>query len=172
MNTRLQRFLHAENITQAQFADKIGVARASVSHILAGRNKPGFDFIEHMSQAYPALSLDWLINGRGRMYKEIGAENPITPPLPPDNGNQDKQATLTEPATHETGSLFDTEDISSDAEPVFSNLAAYSGLSDSIRGAIRKSAAAQANARGKSTGSLRVSKVIVLFSDGSYQELK
>ena len=45
MNIRLQQFLSAENLSQAQFADIIGVARASVSHIIAGRNKPGFDFI-------------------------------------------------------------------------------------------------------------------------------
>ena len=44
MNQRLEQFLAAENITQAAFADKIKVARASVSHILSGRNKPGYDF--------------------------------------------------------------------------------------------------------------------------------
>ncbi len=69
MNKRLQQFLAAENISQAQFADSIGVARASVSHILAGRNKPGFDFMERMSKRYPALSLEWLITGKGKMYK-------------------------------------------------------------------------------------------------------
>lgn len=69
MNKRLQQFLSAENISQAQFADTIGVARASVSHILAGRNKPGFDFIERMSRRYPALNLEWLITGKGKMYK-------------------------------------------------------------------------------------------------------
>ena len=69
MNTRLQQFLGAENISQSQFADSIGVARASVSHILAGRNRPGFDFIESMAKRYPALNLEWLITGKGKMYK-------------------------------------------------------------------------------------------------------
>lgn len=69
MNTRLQQFLSAENISQAQFADTIGVARASVSHILAGRNRPGFDFIERMARRYPSLNLEWLITGKGKMYK-------------------------------------------------------------------------------------------------------
>ena len=45
MNTRLKQFIAAENITQAQFADTINVVRASVSHILAGRNKPSYEFI-------------------------------------------------------------------------------------------------------------------------------
>ena len=69
MNSRLQQFLNAENLTQAQFADSIEVARASISHILAGRNKPGFDFIENLAKHYPALNIEWFITGKGRMYK-------------------------------------------------------------------------------------------------------
>ncbi len=68
MNRRLEQFLRAENISQSQFADSIGVARASVSHILSGRNKPGFDFLLNTAKAYPALNLEWLITGKGRMY--------------------------------------------------------------------------------------------------------
>ena len=70
MNNRLMQFLEAENISQSQFAESIGVARASISHILAGRNKPGFDFIERMARRYPSLNLEWLITGKGRMYSE------------------------------------------------------------------------------------------------------
>lgn len=68
MNERILSFLEAENISQAQFADSIGVARASVSHIISGRNKPGFDFIERTARRYPLLSLEWLITGKGPMY--------------------------------------------------------------------------------------------------------
>lgn len=81
MNTRLQHFLTAENISQAQLADTIHVARASVSHILAGRNKPGFDFIESLGRHYPGLNLEWLITGRGKMYK-AAAPAPEPAPLP------------------------------------------------------------------------------------------
>ena len=74
MNSRLLKFLEAENITQSQFADSIGVARASISHILSGRNKPGFDFIERMARRYPTLNLEWLITGKGRMYVDSEPE--------------------------------------------------------------------------------------------------
>ncbi len=70
MNSRLVRFLEAENISQSQFADSIGVARASISHIIAGRNKPGFDFLEKMASCYPSLNIEWLITGKGRMYHD------------------------------------------------------------------------------------------------------
>ena len=69
MNGRLQQFLDVENITQSQLADSLGVARAGISHILSGRNKPGFDFIESLATKFPILSLEWLITGKGRMYK-------------------------------------------------------------------------------------------------------
>jgi transcriptional regulator with XRE-family HTH domain len=74
MNERLLQFLRAENITQSQFADNIGVARASISHIVSGRNKPGFDFLENTARHYPALNIGWLITGKGRMYSSQSTE--------------------------------------------------------------------------------------------------
>ena len=84
MNHRLQQFLAAENISQAQFADSIDVARASVSHVLAGRNKPGYDFIRSISEHYPKLNLEWLISGKGKMYKQDGPaiSQPSSSPSP------------------------------------------------------------------------------------------
>ena len=73
MDKRLQQFLDAENISQAQLADALGVARAGISHILSGRNKPGFDFLEAMALHYPQISMDWLLTGKGRMYKDAGS---------------------------------------------------------------------------------------------------
>lgn len=69
MDSRLQQFLSAENMTQSEFADRIGIARASVSHILAGRNKPSIEMIQKLSESFPSLNLDWFINGNGKMYK-------------------------------------------------------------------------------------------------------
>ena len=70
MNKRLLQFLQAENISQSQFADTLGVARGGVSHILSGRNRPGYDFLESLLLHYPALNIDWVITGKGKMYKE------------------------------------------------------------------------------------------------------
>ena len=86
MNQRLQQFLDAENISPSVFADNMEITRASVSHLLSGRNRPGFDFLERMASRYPDLSLEWLITGRGRMYKEPeekapeASQMPILPP--------------------------------------------------------------------------------------------
>jgi len=67
MNNRIIQFLTENNLTSTRFADIIGVQRSSVSHILSGRNKPSFDFIEKMLIAYPDLNAQWLITGIGSM---------------------------------------------------------------------------------------------------------
>jgi len=79
MRTRLQQFLQAENMSPSRFADQIGIQRSGVSHILSGRNKPGFDFIEKMLLAYPSLNAEWLITGKGKMYKEAKAASLFSP---------------------------------------------------------------------------------------------
>lgn len=93
MKDRLRRLIEAENITQAQFADRIGMTRASISHILAGRNNPGYDFFANVAKYYPNVSIEWLFNGEGRMYK-----NAETADMPKET-----------PVAGKPGELFPTE---------------------------------------------------------------
>ena len=71
MNDRLDKLLLAEQLTPAKFADIIGVQRSSISHIISGRNKPSFDFIAKVLQRFPRVNPDWLILGKGEMYKQM-----------------------------------------------------------------------------------------------------
>ena len=77
MNRRLLQFLQAENITQTQLADTLSVARGSVSNILSGRNKPGYDFLESLILHYPHLNLEWLVSGKGKMYHDPDSGMPV-----------------------------------------------------------------------------------------------
>lgn len=70
MHERLRQLLAAENLTQAQLASLLNVGRANISHILADRNKPGYDFIAAVLECFPNISPDWLILGKGKMYRE------------------------------------------------------------------------------------------------------
>ena len=70
MEDKIKEILIKENISSSQLADKIGVQRSSISHVLSGRNKPGFDFIQKILVAFPEISGDWLITGSGEMYKQ------------------------------------------------------------------------------------------------------
>ena len=70
MEQRLQLFLQMEQLSQSQFADKMGIQRSGVTHLLSGRNKPSFEFITRMLQAFPSLNAEWLILGKGKPYKD------------------------------------------------------------------------------------------------------
>ncbi|MEI7594186.1 MAG: helix-turn-helix transcriptional regulator [Bacteroidota bacterium] len=71
MESRIRLILKVKNITAAVFADKIGVQRSAVSHILSGRNNPSLDFMQRILKTYPDISSDWLINGKGEMNKDV-----------------------------------------------------------------------------------------------------
>ena len=70
MNRRLQQFLELEQLKPAQFADIMGIQRSNVSHILSGRNKPGFDFIQRFLLKFPSVNPDWLLLGKGKPLRE------------------------------------------------------------------------------------------------------
>ena len=71
MKSRLTQFLQLEQLSPARFADILGVQRSGISHILSGRNKPGFDLIEKIVTKFPDINAEWLITGKGKMYKEV-----------------------------------------------------------------------------------------------------
>ena len=75
MKERLLEFLGKENKTSAQLADEIGVQASGISHILSGRNNPSLDFVLKMLDKYQFLSTDWLLFGKGSMYKETRMQN-------------------------------------------------------------------------------------------------
>jgi transcriptional regulator with XRE-family HTH domain len=68
MKERILQLLDLEKITPSKFADLIGVQRSSVSHVISGRNKPSFDFLQKTLKAFPGLKADWLMLGEGPMY--------------------------------------------------------------------------------------------------------
>lgn len=69
MRDRILHFLTQENLSSAKFADEIDVQRSSVSHILSGRNNPSFDFIQKILRRFELINAEWLILGRGEMFK-------------------------------------------------------------------------------------------------------
>lgn len=62
---RLQKVIDFHEETASSFAEKIGVQRSSISHILSGRNKPSLDFVMKVLKAFPDVNLYWLLNGKG-----------------------------------------------------------------------------------------------------------
>ena len=62
---RLHKVIDFYGESASSFAEKIGVQRSSISHILSGRNKPSLDFIMKVLSSFPEVELYWLLNGKG-----------------------------------------------------------------------------------------------------------
>ena len=57
-----------EKLTAGAFAESIGVAQATISHILGPRNKyPSTEVILRLHQRYNDINLEWLLTGQGEM---------------------------------------------------------------------------------------------------------
>lgn len=161
MNQRLQQFLAAENITQSEFADTISVARASVSHVLAGRNNPGYDFIKSISAHYPNLSLDWLINGKGKMYKTTAPEIPSEPVKLTKNESTDSIF---------SDELFENDDIFASARENFS-LKAVKPIEEQPKTILE---VPETKAIEKPVAEIKaknITRIVVFYDDGTFQEL-
>ncbi|WP_163711853.1 helix-turn-helix domain-containing protein [Mangrovibacterium lignilyticum] len=67
MNIRIKQIMDYKQISSSELADTIGVQRSNVTHVLQGRNKPGFQFISKLLETFPDINAKWLITGQGDM---------------------------------------------------------------------------------------------------------
>jgi transcriptional regulator with XRE-family HTH domain len=62
---RLKKLMEHHQLSASTFADKVGVQRSSISHILSGRNKPSLDFVLKVTSEFKDVDIHWLLNGTG-----------------------------------------------------------------------------------------------------------
>ena len=101
MISRLNQLLQVEGMSKSEFAERLDVAPATISHLLSGRNKPSYEIIRAIGEKFPELSLDWLINGNGKMFKTDG----ISPDTTSSPGLFDSQTVFHSPKREETVEL-------------------------------------------------------------------
>ena len=64
---RLNQFIESLDISKAEFSRETGLNYAHMFRIINGDGDPGFDTCSKISEAYPQLSMTWLITGIGEM---------------------------------------------------------------------------------------------------------
>lgn len=70
INERVKFILDHYNLTAGAFAEKLGIQKSSVSHLLSGRNKPSFQFLSKLVKAFPEINLNWFITGDGDIFNK------------------------------------------------------------------------------------------------------
>ena len=64
---RLNKFIDSLGISKAEFSRETGLNYAHMFRIINGDGDPGFDTCSKISEAYPELSITWLITVIGEM---------------------------------------------------------------------------------------------------------
>ena len=145
---RLEIILDYYSLNASAFADKIGVQRSSLSHLLSGRNKPSLDFILKILDVFPDVDLYWILNGKGNFPKnsdekktEIIAEKTISAPTPI-------------PQNQIAGNLFSSSEI-----PVVKNTFENSKPITNENITI-------------STSSNEIDKIVIFYKNGTFKDYK
>ena len=142
---RLETLLDYYSLNASSFADKIGVQRSSLSHLLSGRNKPSLDFILKIVEVFPDVDLYWILNGKGTFPKN----NNSTPEIETFSENVKKQNTPTPPFDHS----------------ISQNL--FSEIPNPVRSLETKSVESQNFSKG--TNSDEIDKIVVFYKNGTFK---
>ena len=167
MEQRLQQLLQMESLSPSQFADKMGIQRSGISHILSGRNKPSFDFISKLMELFPSVNTEWLILGKGKPYKDnqVVVEKTVVPLVAEAKAAPEEESQV----KSEPGLLFDEPEQTPVESPKPSeNKSVEPVLSITQPSENQKIVNEQANCPQKSQGKM-VEKVILLYTDGTFE---
>ncbi len=147
MVNRIFTFIESQQLTPTEFADKIGVSRASISSIKTGRTQPTLSLVEKIKQHFPDIDINWLIFGEGDVPVKI-------------ESNNEENILLDNSEKIETENI--SPSVANDYEAVY--------IAESPNKSEQKNFE-QPNVNPQiSTLNKSVKKVILLYDDGSFEE--
>lgn len=169
MKDRLAQFLKKEGLTAVKFAEIMEVQPSSISHLLSGRNKPNFEFISRMLLRFPDLNPDWLINGKGDVYKSNTHElhdsiTNVNDSLITDvNGPKPKQQAMDIPDVNasENNKTLSLETLKSIPELEVTNV-----------NTVQAGSSVETTKKLNENLRREIDRVILFFSDGSFEEYR
>ena len=83
MKERIIQIIQKEGLSNAEFAERIGVSVSSLSHIFNGRNNPSLELVMRIHKACPYVNLNWLLYGEGQMEDKKPAGGALVHPRLP-----------------------------------------------------------------------------------------
>jgi transcriptional regulator with XRE-family HTH domain len=147
MKDRLQKLIDALKLTPSRFADEVGLQRATISHILNGRNNPGLDAIQRILNRFPEINATWLITGKGNMYQQQSEIATREPSLFSEKETFESNRTVWDKNEQEKGAISSLMPSQSEKYGRF----VFNEMSDNKE-------------------VVRVKKIAVFYSDNTYEE--
>lgn len=83
---RLQKIISYYGLNAGAFAQQMEIQKSSISHLLSGRNKPSFLFLNKLSKNFPEINIKWFITGTGNMIENKNVKKEIE--IPQKNSNK------------------------------------------------------------------------------------
>lgn len=160
MREKLLDLMKSEGLKPGQLADLLGINPAGISHILAGRNKPGFDLLQKILRRFPQIDPDWLLLDSPTMYRadrlapgSDGAAQPDRAASAATVGSAPRAR-----ATVSAAGLFEPQPAvgTLDPKPVGSDAAASSPTADRALETLPPGASAE------------IARIVVFYADGTF----
>ncbi len=121
---RLQKIMESHELSATLFAEKLSVGRATISHLMAGRNKPSLDFVMKVVDTFPNVELEWLLYGK----KTTPKPPPPTPEKTRIEPQENSQKNLSNSLQKTT-----EEQTQKTAQKSIENLSAFSSSKSAIK---------------------------------------
>lgn len=160
MITRIKKIIEVEGRSNGQFAEEIGISSSRLSHIFSGRNDATLEIITKILERYRGINPDWLLFGRGEMYR--------------DGSRVQEQNNLFNSMTANTPTVSDFEDITTE-EPENDTIESVQDVFESqIEIEDEKSAEsvnlpkAQIESKKVSVGK-KISKIVFFYDDMTFE---
>ena len=138
---KIQLIMDKHQLNASSFAEKIGVGRSSLSHILSGRNKPSLDFVMSVLAHFDDINFEWFTSDSDRY------PDPKNPNITQSKISPSEEKTASTPTPSQLNSSMDKE--------VDHHKAYQTSTGNSESGNIQK---------GKN-----ISKVILFYEDGTFE---
>jgi transcriptional regulator with XRE-family HTH domain len=163
MNKRIEKLLAEIDMSPSLFADAIGVQRATISHILSGRNNPSLDLVQKVLSRFPELNPDWILSGNGDMWRESRKQEPSTESSNPDKASSKPQQSKLFDENPEENELLEEKPSQKQGEREKMRIT-HERLEQGSEKIMHR---AKSSAEGQESRS--VIKVIVLYSDHTFE---
>lgn len=156
--SRLKAYMEHIGATRSQFADRCGIPRPTLTQLLNGHNKKvSDDILSRIHDAYPQLSMMWLLFGEGEMSSIKSGNASITPPSKP----------AASPSGAGFSSVFDSDSMTidfgdSDAEAPVSTTPSPEPAESSIHSADKVFESSVSPGK-------KIKNIMVFYTDNSYE---
>lgn len=68
IGTRIKELIFKLGLNQTSFAKSVGVSQNAIFNTISGDSTPRFKLLSSILEAYPSVSRDWLLEGKGEMF--------------------------------------------------------------------------------------------------------